>query len=72
MLPFGPTTPDGACTVFGKERERIKRERCSDEGEKWAREKTKVHRWEVEGKAPRKKDEGGTRATRAVERWWIE
>lgn len=31
MLPFGPTTPAGACTVFGKG---WRKERFSDEGEK--------------------------------------
>lgn len=36
-------------------------------------EKTKVHRWEVEGKAWRKKDRGRwTEEGYAMERWWIE
>lgn len=34
-------------------------------------EKTKVHRWEVEGKARRKKETGRTEEGYAVERWWI-
>lgn len=35
-------------------------------------EKTKVQRWEVEGKARRKKETGRTEEGYAVERWWIE
>lgn len=61
MLPFGPTTPAGACTVFGKDGkggEGGKRGSAMRERKAGAREneKTKVHRWEVEGKARRKKD----------------
>lgn len=32
MLPFGPTTPAGACTVFGKEKRGEKRKAEESKG----------------------------------------
>lgn len=73
MLPFGPTTPAGACTVFFREERRSgRKERFSDEGEKRAREKTRRRksiggRWKEKrgGRKTRRGDEGkGRRRTK--------
>lgn len=69
MLPFGPTTPAGACTVFGKEK---RKERFSDEGEKRVREKTRRRksiggRWKE--KRGGRKTGGGSGGRRKATRW---